>query len=237
MSVYLNPLQGKLWRSPAGFPRYFFNPFQGSEFSKYLSMLDEMYSDSSLTSCFLGAAMVIFSLIGGHPYTASGGKAMAGQHKSNFRKIVQALAILNPQQINDPINASDIAAVTDLSVKQASPCLSILRSLGYLAKVGSAHRYSCYIRTLKPLTATPASLLRTYRAKLTRQKPANYNAKLPDDSTENLPALANTPTKMLVQRSRSPYLPTFSEQLSLFPLSHASASRSRGKENRTARRG
>ncbi len=162
---------------------------------------------------------------------------MAVQHKSNFRKVVQTLASRDPQQINHPITAWDIAAVTALSVKQASPCLSILRSLGYLAKVWSVHRYSCYIRTLKPLTATPVSLLRAYRARLTRQKLAYCNAKRPDDSTENLPALANTRTKMLVQRSRSPYLPTFSEQLSLFPLSHASASRSRGKESRTARRG
>jgi hypothetical protein len=233
MDVYLNPLQGKFWRSPAGFPRYYFNTFQVREFSKSINRLDEMHSSPTPTSCFLQAATLFSRLIGGNPLYQAGEKNMAIQLQSNFRKVVQALVVLNPQQINDSIDARDIAAVTDLSVNQVSPYLSILESLGYLTKVGSTHRYRRYIRTLKPLTATTASLLRAYRARLTRRKQTHCNPKQLGGSTKNLTTLAKTRTKMLIQHPQSPYLPIFSEQLALFRSSQ-SASRSRGRRNRTA---
>src|SRR5262245_41681073 len=111
---------------------------------------------------------------------------MAPKPQSNFRKVVQALAVLNPQQINDSIDARDIAAVTDLSANQVSPYLSILGSLGYHTKVGSIHRYRRHIRTLRPLPATTDSLLRVYRARLTRRKQANCNPRQLGSSTKNL---------------------------------------------------
>jgi hypothetical protein len=195
-----------------------------------------MHSSPSPTSCFLRAAMLFSWSIGGYLLHQVGEKNMATQPQSNFRKVVQALAVLNPQQINDSVDARDIAAVIDLSENQVSPYLSILESLGYLTKVGSTHRYRRYIRTLKPLTATTASLLRAYRARLTRRKQTNCNPRRPGGSTKNLTTLAKTRTKTLIQHPRSPYLPIFSEQLALFPLSETSSSPSQGKGSKTARR-
>jgi hypothetical protein len=239
MDVYLNPLQGKCWRSSAGFPRYYFNTFQVREFSKSINGLDEMYSSPSPTSCFLRAAMLFSWSIGGHPHKQVREKNMATQPHSNFRKVVQALIDLNPQQIDDSIDARDIADVTDLSVNQVSPYLSILGSLGCITKVGSTHRYRRYIRTLKPLTATAASLaslLRAYRTSLTRRKQPHCNPRQPGGSTKNLTTPTKTSTKMLIQRPRSPHLPIFSEQLALFPLSHTSPAPFQGKGSKTARR-
>jgi len=155
-------------------------------------------------------------LIGGHPLDSTGGRAMDTKPHSNFRKVVQALVVLNPRQIHDPIDARDIAAVTDLSAMQASPSLSILKSLGYLAKVGSKDRYSSYIRTSKPLTVTLASLLRTYRTRLTRKKWPNCNVRQLATSTENLTALVEIPTENLRQLRRLPCSPNACAQLHLF---------------------
>jgi hypothetical protein len=161
---------------------------------------------------------------------------MATKPHSNFRKVVQALVVLNPQQIHDPIDARDIAAVTDLSAKQASPCLSILKSLGYLAKVGSNDRCNSYIRTSKPLTVTFASLLKTYRARLTKKDQRNCNVRQLNTSTEKLTAMVEIPTQNLRQLRRSPRLPNGCAQLPLFPLILTSALRSQGKESRPTRR-
>ncbi len=152
---------------------------------------------------------------------------MATNPQTQFQKVVQALIIFNPHQTHDPIDARDIAAVTDLSAKQASPFLSILKSLGYLAKVGSAHRYSRYIRTLKPLPATPTLLLRAYQARSTGRR---------DTSTENFTTPVKIPLTKLGQRPLAPHSSNPSAQLSLFPLSTGSAARSRGKGSMGARR-
>jgi len=161
---------------------------------------------------------------------------MATNPQTQFQKVVQALIIFNPHQTHDPIDARDIAAVTDLSAKQASPFLSILKSLGYLAKVGSAHRYSRYIRTLKPLPATPTLLLRAYQARSIRAMQGDCSPTRRDTSTENFTTPVKIPLTKLGQRPLAPHSSNPSAQLSLFPLSTGSAARSRGKGSMGARR-
>jgi hypothetical protein len=195
-----------------------------------------MRSNQSPTRCFSQMAMLSSTSIGGYQNVAIGGMAMATKPPAQFHKVVQMIIFLNPQHTRDCIDARDIASRTDLSAKQASPFLSILKSLGYLAKVGSARRYSRYIRTLKPLTASPTLLLRAYQARSIRAMQGNCSPRRPDTSTENFTSPIKIPLTKLGQCPLAPHSSNPSAQLSLFPLSTGSVARSRGKGSMTARR-
>jgi hypothetical protein len=221
---------------PLDTPRYYFNTFQVKKFPRSTNMLQKMHSTESPIRCFSQLAMLPSTSIGGYPLIVIGGMAMATNPQTQFQKVVHALIIFNPHQTHDPIDARDIAAVTDLSAKQASPFLSILKSLGYLAKVGSAHRYSRYIRTLKPLTDTPTLLLRAYQARSIRAMQGDCSPRRPDTSTENFTIPVKIPLTKLGQRPLAPHSSNPSAQLSLFPLSTGSVARSRDKGSMTARR-
>jgi hypothetical protein len=79
--------------------------------------------------------------------------------------VLKALTILNPNQLNDPVDARTIASILSPSPRQVSSCRSKLRELGYLTKVGRDARYTCYIRTGKPLPNTSSSIERRYRVR------------------------------------------------------------------------
>ena len=94
-----------------------------------------------------------------------GGKPMQKSDATHIAGVLKALTILNPNQLSDPIDAGTIASILALSPRQVSSCLSKLKELGYLTKVGSDDRYACYIRTQKPLPNTSSSIERRYRVR------------------------------------------------------------------------
>jgi hypothetical protein len=94
---------------------------------------------------------------------SSGGKPMQKSDATHIAGVLKTLTILNPNQLSDPIDARTIASILALSPRQVSSCLSKLKELGYLTKVGSDARYACYIRTQKPLPNTSSSIERRYR--------------------------------------------------------------------------
>jgi hypothetical protein len=67
LDMYSNPLQGKFGRSPAGFPRYYFNTFQVKKFSQSINRLQKIHSTQSPTRCFSQMAMLFSASIRGYP--------------------------------------------------------------------------------------------------------------------------------------------------------------------------
>ncbi len=94
-----------------------------------------------------------------------GGKPMQKSDATHIAGVLKALTILNPNQLSDPIDARIIASILALSPRQVSSCLSKLKELGYLTRVGSNARYACYIRTQKALPNTSSSIERRYRVR------------------------------------------------------------------------
>jgi hypothetical protein len=102
---------------------------------------------------------------------------MSIKSHSQLAKIIEILAVLNPTNPHDPVDANIIASFDDdLTPDQVSPYLSILRYTDFLARVGTLNRYALYIRTLKPLPTITASIQRGYKRRLDRRFAKNYTS-------------------------------------------------------------
>ena len=143
---------------------------------------------------------------------------MSTKNHSQLAKIIETLTVLNPINPADPIDAKTMAVLANHTPGQVSPCLSILRYTGYLARVGSLHRYALYIRTHKPLLIRTASIQRRYRRRLDRRSAKNYTRSPQTIAREVSKTVIAALRQELRPRGPSSPPPKTSRQLTLFNI-------------------
>jgi hypothetical protein len=143
---------------------------------------------------------------------------MSMKSHSQLAKIIEILTVINPINPDDPIDAKTMAVLANLTPEQVSPCLSILRYTGYLARVGTLNRYALYIRTHKPLPSRTASIQRRYKRRLDRRSAKDYTPSPQKIAREVSRTVIASLRQELRPRGLSSPPPKTSRQLTLFNL-------------------